>query len=618
MTIVGSSKIGRAAPSAQPEPEDPREWCVMAAKLLADDQPEAALAAADEAIKRDERIEWGHRLASLALERLGRDAEAVAAAERAVRLAPGSWAARLRLGSALRRTPGRWREAWTQAAKAVHFAPEEPDAHVLAGDLALARGEHDRAARSYRAALDGAPDHLVARINLSLALLRWERPRPHHDPAWVIDPRETGGARNAVETWARQVRLLFAVALPPVVAAGLLGGHRTQAAIAGLAVLALAAVPTLRQARRMRIWSYLPQILARDVWLTVKVALTPLSALAYTAAVLTLPVQTVPASARTGLLGFVVLNGAAVPVVRVLVEAWRGRPVLALAELTAALPERTARRNADIALWIVAARAWSLTVLAALVSPLIGGLATGPGRLAAALAVPAGIAVPAGLAWARRRTGLSGQLRRLMKADRSLALALALAITASAAIAVAGAAGALGGRAASSVAVWGWRAVPVALAGAAVVFVLRTVRARLSGLPGPWRESLVFCEGCGRRQPGDISPPVELSEEVRRAFTSSRGVVLAYADPSGPRAMAVGAVASIGPTGELCLIADDDAWQAAERDPRVSIFAADPIERRFWTEVCGTALGDAEAEVLRVTPKRVVIGEYPGPARGRR
>src|SRR5690606_5505500 len=239
------------------------------------------------------------------------------------------------------------------------------------------------------------------------------------------------------ETWARQVRLLFAVALPPVVAAGLLGGHRTQAAIAGLAVLALAAVPTLRQARRMRIWSYLPQILARDVWLTVKVALTPLSALAYTAAVLTLPVQTVPASARTGLLGFVVLNGAAVPVVRVLVEAWRGRPVLALAELTAALPERTARRNADIALWIVAARARSLTVLAALVSPLIGGLATGPGRLAAALAVPAGIAVPAGLAWARRRTGLSGQLRRLMKADRSLALALALAITASAAIAVA-------------------------------------------------------------------------------------------------------------------------------------------------------------------------------------
>src|SRR5690606_41286883 len=97
------------------------------------------MAAADEAIKRDERNEWGHRLASLALERLGRDAEAVAAARDAVRLAPGSWAARLRLAAALRRMRRGWRDAWIQAGHAARFAPAPPGPRGLIGDLCLPR-----------------------------------------------------------------------------------------------------------------------------------------------------------------------------------------------------------------------------------------------------------------------------------------------------------------------------------------------------------------------------------------------------------------------------------------------------------------------------------------------
>lgn len=76
-----------------------------------------------------------------------------------------------------------------------------------------------------------------------------------------------------------------------------------------------------------------------------------------------------------------------------------------------------------------------------------------------------------------------------------------------------------------------------------------------------------------------------LSGEVRRAFTHAREVVLAYADSTGPRALAVGSVSSVGPDGELRLIAGDDAWEAAERDPRVAVFVADPLDRRFWAEV---------------------------------
>ncbi|WP_449065856.1 hypothetical protein [Planomonospora algeriensis] len=123
-----------------PAPPDPGEldrWCAVALDRLAEGRPEAALEAARRAVEHDSRdglaAGWGYRLASLAFERLGRDAEAVAAAEEAVRLAPGSWAARLRLGSALRRVPGRWAESWSQTARAVRYAPEEPDPHVLAG-----------------------------------------------------------------------------------------------------------------------------------------------------------------------------------------------------------------------------------------------------------------------------------------------------------------------------------------------------------------------------------------------------------------------------------------------------------------------------------------------------
>ncbi|MBB5135183.1 hypothetical protein HNP84_004919 [Thermocatellispora tengchongensis] len=584
-------------------------------RLLDAGMPEAALEAAREALGRDSRLEWGYRLESLALERLGRDDEAVVAAEHAVRLAPGSWAARLRLGSALRRVPGRWREAWTQAGKAVRFAPEEPDVHVLAGDLALVRGEHERAARAYRAALRGAHDHPVARVNLGLTLLCWERPRGHHDPAWAADPRETGRARRALDVWSRQVRVLLALALPLVAVAAFWTGMRAQAQIGGLVVLALAAVPTVRQARRVRIWSYVPQMLGRDLWLTVAVALTPLAALAYAAAVLMLPSWSAagPVSWEplwAGLAGLVVCNGPAAALVRVLAEAWRGRPVRALAEFAVALPERTARRDTGIAMWIVAVRGWSA-------AGLVGCLSLVAGETGVAVAA---LAVPLALLRVRRSGRLGANVRRVLAADRSLAAALLLLVLASASLAGAGVVRLVeaAGAPRTEVPAWGGRVALAALTLMAAVFAARAARAWWRGSPGPWRSSLAMADGWGGRLPADVRAPVGLSEAVRRALVSSRGVVLAYADDAGPRALAVGAVSSIGPAGELRLIAPDDAWQAAERDPRVAVFVADPIERRFWAEVRGIALGDPEAEVLRVTPKDVLIGEYPGRHQSRR
>jgi hypothetical protein len=84
--------------------------------------------------------------------------------------------------------------------------------------------------------------------------------------------------------------------------------------------------------------------------------------------------------------------------------------------------------------------------------------------------------------------------------------------------------------------------------------------------------------------------------------------VLSYGDALGPRV--AGAVASVTSSGELRLIAETAAWAAIEQDPRVAVFATDPLQRRFWVEVRGIARADSD--VLRVTPKQVLFGEFPG------
>ncbi|MEU3169159.1 tetratricopeptide repeat protein [Streptosporangium sp. NPDC006930] len=600
------------------DPADPRQWCAVAAAWLGHDRPEAALEAARKALDLDPRSEsgadWGYRLASLAFERLGRDAEAVAAAEEAVRLAPGSWAARMRLGAALRRVPGRWRESRAQAARAVRYAPEEPDPHVLAGDLALLRGEYASAEAAYREALRLLPGHPGARVNLGLARLRWEHPRAHHDPAWPVDPRETGRARRALATWSRQIRTLLAVALVAVCATEFGFGLASVARVGGGLVLLAVLAITLRRAHRVRLWSYVPGMLARDLWLSTSVSITLVAVAAYVAVVAILPAEIppplsgpvpgVPGALWASLAGLVLLNGVVLLVLRVLVEAWRGRPFRALAEFVAAGDDRTARRDVNVTLWLVAVRVWSVPAAVAVAVIVLD-------ERSWALAA---LAVPLALGRLRVRVGLPLGLARASASDRALVAVLALSASASILLGVAGAAPALG---LDPLGEWAWWAGIALLAGPVAVFATRSVRAWWHGAPGPWRASLVMCDGCGSRLPGDAGAPVGLSGEVRAAFTYAREVVLAYADPSGPRALAVGAVSSVGPSGELRLIAASDAWEAAERDPRVAVFVADPLDRRFWAEVRGVAIGDTEADLLRITPKEVVVGEYPGRHQGR-
>ncbi|MGP4097350.1 tetratricopeptide repeat protein [Nonomuraea sp. KM90] len=553
-----------------------REWCDEALTRLNAGRSESALEAARRAADLEPAAEWPQRLISLAHERLGRDADAVPAAERAVDLGRGSWPARLRLAAVLRRVPGRWAEAVEHATLARKFAPEEPGPEVMLGDLALLRGEHARAERSYRTALALDPDDPQARVNLGLALLRWDRPRPHHDPAWPVDPRDTGRARRALEVWSRQVRLVVAVATVAVAACALFLDWGVQAQIGGFAVLVLLVPLTVRQARRVGVWAYARAMLCRDPWLGVSVASAALAVAAYAAWLLLGAVPALPSSLDpvwAGLAGIVVLGWPALAAVRALAETWRGRPLLALAE-TVRATERTARRNAGVTLWIVLGRTWS--VLVALAG---GALVLEPRAALAALAVPYPM--------------VRGYLRARRGGDRWLATATGLVVLAAAACATGGLLGS----------VWAWRTGLGALGAAAVVFAARAVRSWWRGGPGPWRASLLMCD-----LPMGAQPSVTLDSEVRQTFSYARSIVLSYGDALGPRV--AGAVASVTSSGELRLIAETEAWEAIEEDPRVAVFATDPLQRRFWVEVRGIALADSD--VLRVTPKQVLVGEFPG------
>ncbi len=629
MALVGTDGTGDKSDTSD---RSPRDWCARAVTMLSAGRPDSALAAASTATHLDPASEWAYRLVSLAQERNGRLPDAVDPAERAVLLAPGSWMARLRLAAVLRHVPGRWDEAAEQAALAVRFAPEEPDTHALAADLDLLRAEHAEAERGYREALRLDPRHAGARVNLGLTLLRWQRSRIHHDPAWPIDPRETGQARRTLEVWSRQTRLLVAVATTAIAVAALVLDRGPQAELAGLAVLALLAGLTVRQARRVRAWAWVPSMLGRDPWFGAAVASGVVAVAAFTGwlALASAPaeIMVVPGLPSgglpwigllwAGLGGLAVLGWPVLAAVRSLAETWRGRPLRALeqfrqvigertapreagldtvertalrdaderdagldtrertasrdADLGAA--ERTASRNAGVTLWILLGRTWSVLVPVA-----CAALVVEPRAAVVTLAVP----YPMLRAWRATRYG----------GDHWLTAAAALAVLAAAGCSAGGVLGL----------VWGWRLGFAALGAVVVVFALRTARTWWKGVPGPWRASLIMCE-----PPLGTGPTVVLTSRAKQAFAYARTVVLSYGDPLGPRV--TGAVATVTASGEIKVIAQGQVWEAIEADPRVSVFATDPLQRRFWVEVRGVAL--AGADVLRVTPKQVLVGEFPG------
>jgi tetratricopeptide (TPR) repeat protein len=132
------------------------------------DQPSAALEATGRSLEIEPDEEWAHRLASLALDKLGRHADAIAAAQQATRLDPDNWRAHVRLALALLAAGGRHREAWAVATHAAELAPHEPEVHNTVGAMALAVDDYTQAENAFRHVLELDPDNAKAIHNLAL------------------------------------------------------------------------------------------------------------------------------------------------------------------------------------------------------------------------------------------------------------------------------------------------------------------------------------------------------------------------------------------------------------------------------------------------------------------
>ena len=147
-------------------------WCRLSLANLRLDKDAEALEAAGQAAALAPDNDWPHRLASHALESLGRHDEAVRAAAEAVRLAPYVWQGHARFAATLSAAGGDLRLARQAAGHAVQLAPNEPDAHSAMGLVALRQGDLDTADRAFQHVLSLQPEHHSALNNLAVVRLR--------------------------------------------------------------------------------------------------------------------------------------------------------------------------------------------------------------------------------------------------------------------------------------------------------------------------------------------------------------------------------------------------------------------------------------------------------------
>jgi cytochrome c-type biogenesis protein CcmH/NrfG len=152
-------------------PDDSHTWCVLARAKLGTEDFQGALEAAGRAVALQPDEEWPHRLASIALSRLGQPRQALAAALESVRLAPMLWQTHARVaGTSLSlRMP---EQAQLAANKAVELAPLEPDTWTTLGSVALTRGDRKQATQAFRQALALDPENVNAHDGLARVALK--------------------------------------------------------------------------------------------------------------------------------------------------------------------------------------------------------------------------------------------------------------------------------------------------------------------------------------------------------------------------------------------------------------------------------------------------------------
>jgi tetratricopeptide (TPR) repeat protein len=155
------------------DPASTEAWCLLAQCEQKAGDVNAMLYAAGQALASNPDSEWAHRLQSLALHKLNRHQEAIAAGREAVRLAPNQWQQYVVLVTAMIPRLDLFRaEAIWAADRAVELAPLHAETHLTRGVLAGAQGNLVEAERNYREALKLDPENAAARNNLATIQLR--------------------------------------------------------------------------------------------------------------------------------------------------------------------------------------------------------------------------------------------------------------------------------------------------------------------------------------------------------------------------------------------------------------------------------------------------------------
>lgn len=157
------------------DPQDTRALCMHAQALLGTGDLDGALRSAGAAAATAPSEEWPHRLASLALQRLGRTDEAVVAAERSVQAAPFLAVPHVRLAQALLAQGRDLHRARGVAGQAVSMAPHLVEAHIAVGGVAAAQRRLGDAEAAFRHALAMDPQNSVAHNELARLHLRRRR-----------------------------------------------------------------------------------------------------------------------------------------------------------------------------------------------------------------------------------------------------------------------------------------------------------------------------------------------------------------------------------------------------------------------------------------------------------
>lgn len=204
------------------EPDHPRLNGLLAQAQLGLDDPAGALEAGNRQVVADPDNEWGHRICSIALSRLGHQAEAARAATEAVRLAPFSWQTHAQLAA----TGGSQFYALEAARRAVELAPLEADAHFGLGAVLQARKDAEQARTAYLEALRLDPVHGPARNNLTLLNPSYrlgERARGFSE-ALRHDPQSQTVRGNLEGLAVRFMRRLYWSGLVTLVLALIVGG----------------------------------------------------------------------------------------------------------------------------------------------------------------------------------------------------------------------------------------------------------------------------------------------------------------------------------------------------------------------------------------------------------